>query len=230
MVRKLFGSEPHNMSFEKGFGEKLYIPRDAEENPDYQAFAVLDDLSETLDKDPQFVGVAPFGSRMRGYSMKDRSDLDVMMLIDATEENKDEVMGRVYDETVRVAREKQISMTPVYSNVNMEGLMRGLKMEQSSQDFVVAACAVADLCEAAKGRKVKSYQHELAAKLTTLDPEIVAAMVDLGGKYLAQTDVKNIDRLNERKSLNLDAEEYFEKRKQLWMERIKKILDLQAQK
>lgn len=66
---------------------KLYISKDIEGERNKEVMAVIKELAKSLEEqDPKIVSVAPYGSVVRGYNVKGRSDLDMYVLYDDPEE------------------------------------------------------------------------------------------------------------------------------------------------
>lgn len=66
---------------ERHFEGKLYNPRSAEGEPNWAELKQIRELDEALSSHEGYVGLAPYGSTIGGYSNKD-SDIDVKIFFD----------------------------------------------------------------------------------------------------------------------------------------------------
>lgn len=67
----------------ESFEKKLYIPRDAEGEPNREELKKIREIENILKNHPAFVGLAPFGSIIKGYSKGD-SDIDINIIYDSS--------------------------------------------------------------------------------------------------------------------------------------------------
>ncbi len=68
--------ESYKKEYPESAKQKFAIPRDAEGKPNQEIFGITRDFVEKLSKYPSFIGAAPYGSKMKGYSVED-SDTDI---------------------------------------------------------------------------------------------------------------------------------------------------------
>jgi len=78
-------ADVHGDIFPKRFAEDLVFASDSRGKLEERIFEVARQLEKKFSKYPWFIGVAPFGSRVKGYSLPNEgSDIDVAVLYDSS--------------------------------------------------------------------------------------------------------------------------------------------------
>jgi hypothetical protein len=73
--------ESYRKEYPKSAKEKFAIPRNKDGEPNEEVFKITKHFAEKLSKYPSFIGVAPHGSKMKGYSDVE-SDTDLAIFTD----------------------------------------------------------------------------------------------------------------------------------------------------
>lgn len=207
--------------------DKLYTVRDISADANFEVFEVGRDLDRQFKDHPNFVGTAPFGSKVRGYSDK-ISDLDETILIDA--KNKEEltlIVNDVVDYCEALSEQKDFKVSPLFSNVNMEQLKKGLESEITSKEYITSVCAIADICNASKGAKVQVVLENIRNNLLSNNVENSKNILEIGSKYLAERDVANPSKISDRLGKPIDPNLHIEKRIEMWKKRMQKVLQVE---
>ncbi len=209
----------------ESFENNINIPRNIEGEPNTEVLDALRKLSSRLEQlDSTVVGIAPFGSTMRGYSAEE-SDVDVVILIDDPE-----YVSRDEEPLIRQAIEigdeitgnhPRISIMAVY-NINSKKLK-----EQLSYDSVNA---FAPLFLTATGDKINKYREHWADVFNSLPQERQEVLVNRTVDKLTHDYDLNSTKFRARASIKglgpEELEEIAKARKSMWEERVKGILKI----
>ncbi|MEK7083003.1 MAG: hypothetical protein AAB972_02430 [Patescibacteria group bacterium] len=206
------------MKFES-FEKKLYIPRDVEGKPNKEALEEIRELEKQFAKSPMFVGIAPTGSMVEGYSTVS-SDIDIHILFDATPDNEDKVYNELREialESQRVRKQEgKRDLGDIYENINPETTWREFK----NGDSAPLVAILSELTRIVIGDKIDRYRQIYKEELHKIPIRKRKQVLDGVANFLAQSEepssIKRITRIISDKSKT----EIFYKRRDLWKRRI----------
>lgn len=227
--------------FEQESYRKLYVARNVEGEPNREELKVIKNIEKALSKNPNFIGIAPFGSVVGGYKAipeynettreTEGSDLDIHVLYDGaySDENnpiEDDVREACATETARSG----ISIHKTYEPVSIEKVSADLKRHFSEEKTSYSSCMgmLASLSRVVTGKKVDDYRGKIIKILADLSSEQQDEVAEDITEDLAQEDqlslAKRIGRLpaiSEEEHHNILNE-----RRQMWLGRVLKIWKL----
>jgi predicted nucleotidyltransferase len=220
-----------DMKFES-FEKKLYLARDLEGAPNHEQIEVIRALEKRLEENETFVGLAPFGSVVSGYSTKE-SDLDVYALYDWPLGISSETWNAQKIDEIKQEIEKEygIKINFIPQNINPEHIVHdiGLGVQKDDPGEYVAT-AMAEMTRIVTGKKIDEYRKTIIEYLHGLSSKQKNQLTDSIVESLARRDgyslFKRVNRMNE-----FSAEEHqriLEERRRMWNQRVLKIWDLET--
>lgn len=217
----------------ESFEKKLYIARDIEGGPNERKLAALRELDKRLAESELFVGLAPFGSVVSGYSTEE-SDLDIYALYSYPKgasldfwQNTREKIRKIESE---IEKEQKIKIHLISKNINPQFVIDNIKLGAESKnnpgEFVETE--LAEMSRVVTGKKIDQCRKIISEKLQELSVEqkqqlansIVDSLVRRDAMSLPKR-VKRMKDLSEEEHQSILAE-----RKKMWRERVKKIWGL----
>lgn len=204
---------------------KLYIPEDVNGEPNRQELRIAREVSEELSKYPGFIGLAPFGSVMSGYS-NEKSDLDLCILFDQKEAGKDGYLN-FWRHSRSICAEKggdrKVSGTHI-TNISVEEIIRDIHnfLEKGSQ---FPGNALEDMTKVFIGKKIDRYRKPIAEELKKMSEEDQTKIADMIVAGLADTDNLSLRKRTERlpEFTQEDHETILKTREEMWKKRVKNI-------
>ena len=203
----------------EAFKNHLYIPRNVEGEQNKEQTELLRKLEEVLKRRPEFVGLAPSGSVMKGYS-NEKSDFDVWVVVDSSclvspldclnsssEEFKEFTEQGMHVLILHIANEIDI------------GSYEYMKDNKKFEPRIVGA--VATLTGLVTGSKIDKYRDQICQKIKRLTLEQQSALKNQVMDILAYRDRMSIDKIIKRIP-ELDTEDIIEiinGRDELWQKR-----------
>jgi predicted nucleotidyltransferase len=212
----------------ESFKQKLYIPRNVEGEPNEQELIVIRELEKRLAGEESFVGLAPFGSVVNGYSLKD-SDFDFYILCDWPKGTSFSVAERTSNIIKAFKREKGIEMHFIYRNVNPELVLSDLEHgigKNNPGEFVGAV--LAEMSRLVTGKKINQYRKIISEKLRELPAEQKQELAISILDNLASGEALSLFKRSKRIG-GISKEEHLiilEERKEMWRKRVAKIWNL----
>lgn len=208
---------------------KLYIPRNVEGKPNTEKLGIIKDVEKVLSKCPAFIGLAPFGSVVSGTNMES-SDIDMFVLYDvAIPKTTDEIptneIREVYETLWQCVAEYR------KDDVKIEALPRGIPLDAIVKDINEkhfdgdTAAYLSDMSRVVSGRKIDQYRKIISKRLQRLSDEEKEQFADIITKILTKFDEVSISKRRKRihDFTEEDHREILEKRKEMWVKRVKKI-------
>ena len=242
--------EKYRQNFQRLVSEKLFMPRDQEGNPNLYRneegapVALLEQLrttQEKLSEVPEFVAVMAYGSLFHGYS-NEKSDLDIHVLYDAPDDQRERVASAVGDAAWQVQPKKSAEgyMVEGYSrNINFDSWKK--MFEDGKRDFSnpgdAAYVIPSWLCGIGVSRHdqsgvplVDTYRKKFAAYLSTqklIDPPIYQEhLVDALVENEMGSWKKIAARMPELAQTQQAEETFKSARRTLWQKRVDAIFHL----
>lgn len=200
---------------------KINIPRNLEGEPQTEALHAIETLSAELElENPTIVGVAPYGSVIRGTGIEG-SDVDIVLLVDDenfSHDSDERLCERAQQVWQRISQEQQAPS-------NLAVHIRNINIKQLESGF--SNPALASVFLTVTGDKVSAYRTELARYIKTLpdnqQTQLKARIVD---------ELQHNYDLNSSKTpnrLGLSPAQYGElndARRTLWEKRVESILSI----
>ena len=229
------------MNFYERFSNKLYSPRDIEGNPNFETFRVVDTIYEALAEESDFVGVEPFGSTMKGYSHEE-SDFDVRILVDVKDkmnfeniDDTDEIIkiGSEVHHRTEYLKEKakqalvskgfdcdklHLLIFTISKEENTKRIQSGLIRDENDAEIVGA------LFKMFKGTRINEFRDPVVAELKKLPEAERLNQVQLMAVTLAESELKNFHKIQQRTGGNQDYNSLLRSRTEMWENRILKFL------
>ena len=208
----------------EAFKNKLYIARDIEGNSNKEDLDLLRSLQEKMSEKKGFVGLAPFGSIVSGYS-NEESDMDLYMLYDDPEGWGGKVGADLWKEIQNLTKEQRKKFDLLGHNINFDFLMHDIKNNVSSAQLATELGAMSRLVT---GEKINAYREKFAAELRKLPVEQKTILCNNIVSSLFEKDIASLDKREERMP-DLTEEEHqniLTTRKDMWEKRVKKVWNL----
>lgn len=211
---------------------RLHIPRDKEGEPNPEVFEVARTLEKKLAEYPFFIGLAPYGSRMKGYS-SESSDVDIVIFYDSSktpEEDWQEVFDDFKQNADQTAAplaakaEQEINFN--YHDLSPRRIKQYLVTANPSE--YLATMALGDFCEIAVGPKVEEYRKSIGDELKKQPEEKRKQAIEgIVAMLMAREKTKMEGSVSRRIPEVVGQEqEILEAREKLWQERVEKVLGL----
>jgi predicted nucleotidyltransferase len=211
------------MNTPESFEKKLFIPRDAEGNPNTEALQEVREIEGRLEAHQAFVGVQIFGSTLGGYSIES-SDLDIKILYDAAESESEiegqlaTIMNSVIAETLNDPSRKQVRYRT--SNINIDLMISDL--ESNNPAGIITA---SDLFFKVAGKRIENYRQRFADFVRTLPQEERARIEEQILNEIMSRELEKLPKLEERiPEARANRETWLRARMALWAKRIEQLL------
>jgi hypothetical protein len=234
------------MNFKERFSRKLYNPRNIEGVAKKEVFEIVEIIYRTLADEKEFVGVAPFGSSVNGYSTR-ASDIDVRLYLELPDIPKDlkirMLLGLDVDDFLirsgeNHARTKELTEKAIkaleqmnfdISNIhvlpfvlskaeNIIRIQKGLNEEGDAE--IIGA-----LFRIVKGGRIKEFRDSAIEQLKKLSEEERNRQVELIAQALSQSELMSFHKINDRTDEPLDPVDLHNTRAAMWKDRIFKFLN-----
>lgn len=204
---------------------KLYVARDVEGEPNRKELEIIKKELE-LSKCAAFIGIAPFGSVVSGYSEKGASDIDVFVVYDVdkfeTAEEKQDFLRKINFPRVYETEKGRFKVEFNRIGISLNSIIDDIRCGNlfSSDDIDIS-----DITRIITGDKIKTYREKIAVELQRLplgSQQEIAGMI-VGG--LVKRDRESLRKRTERMPglAEEQHEEILTKRKEMWKKRVKKI-------
>lgn len=215
-------------SYNPDFENKLYIARDVEGEPNRDDLEIIRGLEERLSEEKSFVGIAPFGSVVGGYSTKE-SDIDLYVLYDSNDvveflrlkESCEEYKNSIWD---KIQKKLQIIFTNVDPQMIIEDLKRGVKPNNPGESISTSNDLV-EMTRVVTGKKIDVHRNGIREEIKKLSSEQQQKLSESVLDSLYRREVLSLKKRQERFS-DLSEDEHegiLEERRKLWRKRIEKI-------
>ena len=212
----------------ESFKNKLYIARNVEGDPNNEDLALLHSLQEKLADKKGFVGIAPFGSIVTGYSSTE-SDFDLVDLYDDPDDYPDARNGNIgnelWMEILKLTDGLKRKINIFGQNVNLELFLHSME-NGVSNDYLIAG--LAQMSGLVTGEKIADYRKKLTLELENLPTEEKTDLLNKVVDYLFEQDAKSLTKRKKRMP-NLTEEEHqniLSARKDMWEKRVKEVWNL----
>ncbi len=211
----------------ESFEKKLYIVRDIEGAPNYQELKMIRQLEERLAKDESFVGIAPFGSVVGGYSTE-KSDLDLYVLYDNPDITKIDDLGKDVDVWEQEMKEAGRKAQVLFENINSELVIQELREGAAYDNFGLVARKLAEMIRVVTGKKIEHYRKIISAELNTLTPEQKNELAEEVVDSIIRREQLGLRKKKERMSelSEADHQKIMDERTKMWRKRVQKIWNI----
>jgi len=206
------------------FETKLFIPRNVDDEPNTQEIAEIRKLEEELSNNPAFIGIAPFGSVMTGYS-NEQSDIDARILYDADMIND----RKKFDTAKNFSKSSNEKINTKITVISLSGLLEKFSYwvnhEQASAIFGIGLASMTGIVT---GKKINKYREAIREQIGKLNLEEQKKLENIIMDNLIEMDGASLLKRSERmpELTEADQQEILEKRKEMWRERVKRVWGL----
>ena len=212
--------------------DKLVDATDIEGVKNQEAFDIARDIEKKLSQFPNFVGVVPFGSRMKGYSSeKEGSDYDMDILVDGDIEpaNPSSVLlSHLVDFLDEQYGERgiRVHLNPILLTTN-EILKEITYLDEPRSQYVDMSSfkpllEADSLLSVGVGPKINIWREKIKNEISKLPLEKQEKMFQKFTDSLLQRDTSSLKKIPERIP-DFNKEEYLNARRELWTKRVHKI-------
>ncbi len=218
---------------QKRMEDQLYVARDIEGEPNTEELKIIRQLEKELSGEEEFIGVAPHGSVVTGYSV-DTSDIDLMVLY--SKSYKDNFKAANIEIVIkqacsRLGKKEGIDINPETVGVDLELVLHDIKRSfEEDRMNIFPRRVLSVLSRMTIGGKVDEYRKALTEELHKLTKEQQEEVVEDIVNDLFQRDCasyrKRRERLPEVGEGNVVA---IDQRKELWEKRVRKIWGIEKQ-
>lgn len=221
----------------ESFEKKLFILRNIEGDPNHRELAIIRQLEDELRDNKTFIGIAPFGSVVGGYSTE-KSDIDLFLLFDSSKaidvgqegiDNSEELYKKVDAWEKKVWKSERININTIFRNINPQHIIHDLELGIKRGDpgeFI--STIPADMSRVITGNKINQYRKVITEALNALTADQRKKLVDEIMGSLVRSDERSLQkRLDRMPALSVDEHlEIMGKREQMWWDRVQKIWNL----
>lgn len=203
------------------FETQLDIGRGLEGESNKEVFLAIQELLARLEaENPQIVGIAPYGSMIRGASV-DGSDVDIVILLDQDESslNVDAITNRAVAVWEQIVQGSSITpeLAPDIQNINTQ------KLEAKLSGGFDPAFPAMFLTMA--GNKIRPYREYWADKFKQMPSDQQELLIDRTVKNLVHNYDLNSEKLPKKAGLSPDdLRQIVDSRTILWKNRVENIL------
>ncbi len=212
-------------------GSKLYIPRDINGIPNKKELEVIRRVEEKMKEYEAFIGIAPFGSVVGGYSSDhSESDIDLIVFYDA-----DKLSSNQESDFRSIMLGLQDLMNED-SSKDIQLLRERLSIERIREDIRTSSIIdlgrkLSKITRRVSGNKIGYYREEIKKELDNMSD---SSKLDLGKSilnHLIFAEKISARKKKERMSDITDDEheEILGRRKIMWAKRIEKLWDLKVE-
>jgi len=208
--------------------DKLIDATDIEGTKNQEAFNIARDIEKKLSLFPNFVGVVPFGSRVKGYSSEEKgSDYDMDILIDGDMEMLPP-LNHLMDFIDEQYLEKgiKIHLNPILLTLNE--ILTEIKYLDEPRSPYVDMSSFKPLLEADSllnagiGPKINVWREKVKSEISKLPSEKKERMYQKFTDSLLQRDESSLKKISERIQ-DFNREEYLNARRKLWNKRVRNL-------
>jgi predicted nucleotidyltransferase len=224
------------MSIEGRLTKKLYDPRDVEGSQDVETFEAVRMLEKALSEYPEFIGLDPFGSTMKGYSTPD-SDIDIEILIDV---GVDDIVDNIRTVT-RITSEIEVKARSVANSLKGElhkdihtSIFIVNKNENSKRiQYELAgdeddALIVGNLFRIVRGPKIQEYRKSAIENMLRLNVSAQQRAITRMATALNEKESRNLYKAEDRSGKTLDALNISQQRISMWEKRIRSFIESES--
>lgn len=209
----------------ESFERKLFIPRNVEGEQNQKELEVIRTLEERLKDHPAFVGLAPGGSVMRGYS-NEFSDIDIWVIFDPSKVPPDdhERINKGGSNIFRDFRERGVHF--FFISLSPKALDLGSHVSaKNTTDFGHEIPDIlATMTGIVTGKKIDRYRAQIREELQQLTSAQREALKQQALDTLKERDRMSMKKLTKRiPEAEPHSEDIFEARKRLWENRWERI-------
>lgn len=170
-------------SYKKEYPEsakgKFAIPRDAEGKPNKEVFELARSFVDKLSKYPSFIGVAPYGSKMKGYSSAEDSDTDIAIFTEFPNPTKTDELAEVNELRKDALETAYAYGGPEHVHIQYYDFNEGtIKHSIVNHNFYPGRMALATFFGVTTGPKVEQYKKLIAEEVNNLSEERKKDFID----------------------------------------------------
>ncbi len=219
---------------DKFFMKKLYITKDTEGKRNKEIIDAVKELYEELEEqDPKIVGIAPYGSVVRGYNVKGKSDLDVRVLYDDPEEVNEkewEVNNKIITDETQKAFDKihkQKDLPPTEIAADLLNINPELTDRRGNLNYYRNIEAYAPIFLVVTGKKIDYYREYWAKRVSEMSEDKRNKFINNSVHWLTHYAEFNPYKLAERAHISREKlGEIMDAREELWRKRVKRLLKI----
>ncbi|MDP3726202.1 MAG: hypothetical protein Q8R36_03315 [bacterium] len=217
----------------ESFTKKLFIARDVEGKPNDKELIALREVEKQLSQDPLFIGLAPFGSVVGGYSTE-QSDVDVYILEDYLPAQRESPAEKLRNELIttkldEIAKRLHIHIHFIITHINPEIMLQNLALGiERGNPCAYIETQLAEMSRLVTGKKINKYRKIIADELQKLSPEQQQQVANNIIESLVRRDVMSFSK-RERRIPELTEEDHqriLNEREKMWTKRVKTIWNI----
>ena len=225
-------ADEYRQNYPQALKEKLFIPRDKEGAPNYEAIKTARDITERLSGHTWFVSAALHGSQLQGYS-DESSDTDMAIFYDSTHlQSKDEdPVKLILGESAKLRKEGRNSEVTIYdlSPASIDRLIEeyvGFRLPWDATPN-----GLGKLCFPATTPQILDYRKAVGEKMRALPEEkrekLLSSIVDELMYWEKSRAGKVKERIPDVKDLTRKARsEIRDERRERWESRVHEIFGI----
>lgn len=182
--------------FQRRFSKKLYDPRNIDGDSRNETFEMIRTLHQALEKYPEFIGIDPFGSTIKGYS-NGESDIDICILIDSescdTEEKLDSLKSIIFG-TVR----ETIGVFPVNIHCIPIFIEKDMITDQVYSPNFFGVGKLIRLFRRVSGKKILEYRKIAVDEMRELDEDELDYLVSCMVREMVELEFESWKKIKKR--------------------------------
>jgi len=213
--------------------DKLYDARDFSGERSHELSEVIREAENKFSEFSSFIGIAPYGSRTKGYSTEG-SDFDLLVLMDPEEKDTPDLLSALDSFTVEKQKEgKKISFQQerMYPEYLEEGIPElGLRVYEPGEFFqgyyrYYTWFNLVTLSHIVTGDRKQKYRENVRGQMAKLDDVSRGNVLQNLVNFLIYIDEHSIPKMEARakeagEDDHFDQEEWLSSRRKLWEERV----------
>lgn len=208
---------------------KLYTARDIEGEPNFKELEMIRQLEDRLNKNESFVGIAPFGSMVSGYSTAE-SDIDIFVLYDDPGITKIDNLEEQAELWEREIKRSGIDADILFQNINLKLILQDLRVGiKLGRPHEFISPALTQLSRVVTGKRIEHYRRIVSAELQKLTSEQKEKVIDVIVERLVRRDELSLYKRKKRmpELSEEDHQRILEARATKWRKRVQKVWSLE---
>ena len=205
---------------------KLFNPRTAEGEPNWQVLKVLREMNEELtQRFESYVGAALTGSQMRGYS-NEYSDIDIVFTVDVSiEDDQDECLDYLRQRLKKDFQSvNEISLHVLVTEISPEIIASDMESLSENIHDEEAVKTIAVLSDLIVGDRIGQYREQIHSTLATFsdkEKRIIYRNVANRMRHFHELEIYKVQKRTE--NMAFDKNQYISDKVSLWKGRLERL-------
>jgi predicted nucleotidyltransferase len=210
-----------------GIEQKLFVGRSPDGDRDTVLFDIARKAETSLNEFPEFVAIAPFGSRVKGHA-NEMSDYDYWVYVDVHKEDKSRARNFV-EKLNAITKEYEsdgIEVNFHIQGIDVEDIYNGLAYGAEYLD-PKAVETIANLARITTGTSINDYREQVKKYLSlhSWTKDEIEELVRRVILFLENEDSAQSSKISKRVA-GFDVDKYSNDRKSLWERRVRSLFTL----